>query len=338
MLGVGLVDPDALPGFILALVVGVVGAVVLCVLVASRYAGRLTEPLTRLVRRFDRMGDGVSYESVPVEGPLELAALARSFNSLVHRLQVAEAARQRADESRRDLIANLSHDIRMPLTSLWGFAEALADDEDPGPEARRRYGRIIGQRARELSVLLDDLMELSRLQTTPPADLVPRHLPEVVRQAVIPYADEVQESGRDLVIDIADDLPPVVLDVGLLTRAIENLLRNALTHAVGATWFTVRVALVDGEALVSVEDDGPGIPDAVRSQLFDRYYRGSSRTAVHAGSGLGLAIVREIAHLHGGEVRAQNRPEGGSVFTLRLPVVGRPAGADGRQRASVDDA
>jgi len=301
------------------LLVGLLGAGGLSVWIGSAYARRLTLPLTRLSDHLEQLDEGGSGQTLPVDGADEFAALARSYNKLVRRLAASEESRARADQSRRDLIANLSHDIRMPLTSLKGFAEALADEVDPGPDARRHYAQVIGRRAAELDGLLSDLLDLSRLQTLPEANFVRCDLAEIIREAVIPSAQELPASGIDLEVDLPDEPVFVRADEGLVRRAVENLVQNAVGHATGATCVEVRLRMDSGDAVIEVLDDGPGIPQDLLPRVFDRYYRGTSSTNKTNGSGLGLAIVREIARVHGGEASAENRLTGGAQFTIRLP-------------------
>lgn len=305
--------------------IGLLGAGGLSVWVGSVYARRLTRPLMRLAERLERLDEGGSGQPVPVGGADEIATLARSYNKLVERLAAAEQGRVRADQSRRDLIANLSHDIRMPLTSLKGFAEALADEVDPGPDARRRYVQIIRRRAAELDGLLADLMDLSRLQTLPEANLVRCDLAEIIREAVIPSAEELAASGIELAVDLPDEPVFVQAHEGLVRRAVENLVHNAVGHATGATRVGVGLRIDSRDALIEVFDDGSGIPQDLLPQVFDRYYRGTSSTNNNSGSGLGLAIVREIARVHGGEASAENRLTGGAQFTVRLPYAANSA-------------
>jgi len=301
------------------MLIGLLGAGGLSVWIGSAYARRLTWPLMRLAEHLEGLDEGGTGQTVPVDGADEFAALARSYNKLVGRLAASENSRVLADQSRRDLIANLSHDIRMPLTSLKGFAEALTDEVDPGPDARRRYAQIIGRRAAELDGLLSDLLDLSRLQTLPEANFVRCDLAETIREAVIPSAQELPASGIELEVDLPDEPVFIQADEGLVRRAVENLVQNALGHATGATRVEVRLRMDSGDAVIEVLDDGPGIPQDLLPRVFDRYYRGTSSTNKNNGSGLGLAIVREIARIHGGDASAENRLTGGAQFTVRLP-------------------
>jgi len=297
----------------------VLTAVALALLVGFWYARRLARPLVRLSTELKVAAAGDFTHRIPVRGKDEFATLAQAYNHLVERLTDAEQERTRTEEARRDLVANLSHDLRTPLTSIQGFAERLAEPET-APDERQRYAGLIGSRVAQLNGLLGDLLELSRLQALPEVQRAPTDLAELVRETVIAFLPELEQAGLEVEADLPEDLPPVPADNHLIRRALQNLVVNALRHSGGAT--TLKVGLYrsgSGQAL-EVRDNGKGIPAEELPHLFDRYYRGTSSTARGRGSGLGLAIVRQIAENHGGRIGVLSIPGQGSTFTLWLPL------------------
>lgn len=326
-------------------------------------AWRLSRPLTRLAAELQAAARGDFTRRIPVRGRDELALLAGAFNHLMDRLAAAEAERNRLEAARRDLIANLSHDLRTPLTSLQGFAERLAEADLP-PEVRQRYGAILARRVQELDALIGDLLELSRLQSAPALHPEPFDLAELIREQVIALLPEAEAAGVQVEVDLPEEgTVPVRADRRLVSRAVQNLLVNALRHGRGAgpaaageapgntgepapdgtgvdpgalpdtraagkarvSRVAVRLLRTSGGVGVAVADDGPGIPPEELPFVFDRYYRGTSATARGPGSGLGLAIVRQVAEVHRGRVTVESAPGAGATFTLWLPAETLPA-------------
>lgn len=294
-------------------------AVLISVLAGVWYALWLSRPLVRLSRELQAVAAGDLTRRIPTRGRDEIARLGQAFNSLVARLAEAERERSRIEAARRDLVANLSHDLRTPLTAIQGFAEQLAGD-GLDPAARLRVAGVIRQRVEDLDSLLGDLLELSRLQALPPVRMEPVDLAEAVRERLIAILPEMEQARVTLDAEIPDAPAPVEADPRLIGRALQNLVSNALRHG-GARHLTVRLAREEGEVTITVADDGQGIPPADLPHLFERYYRGTSATAQGRGSGLGLAIVKQIAEHHGGRVTVQTAPGHGTAFRIHLPIV-----------------
>ncbi|HYF92616.1 MAG TPA: HAMP domain-containing sensor histidine kinase [Symbiobacteriaceae bacterium] len=299
----------------------IMAAVVLALLAGFWYARRLAGPLTRLSRELAVAAAGDFSHRILVEGKDEIAALTRAYNNLVERLAAAQEQRSRMEQARRDLVANISHDLRTPLTSIQGFTEAMASD-DTASEARKRYARIIADRIRALDGLLGDLLELSRLQAVPAVKREPVDLPELIREQLIALMPEVEKAGLEIEVDLPEDLPPIPVDARLMGRALQNLLTNAVRHSGGARRIGVSLAPSGAGVAVVVYDDGRGIPQAELPMLFERYYQGTSPTNKKRGVGLGLAIVRQIAENHGGRITVETAEGAGTAFTLWLPMSG----------------
>lgn len=294
-------------------------ALVLCAALGFLVARRLTKPLVALSRGLQAVAGGDYSKRVPVRGRDEFAFLASSYNQLLDKLRATEMERDRIETARRNLVANISHDLRTPLTAIRGFTERMANEETT-LEERRRYAEVVARRVGELDALLGDLLELSRLQALPPMRREPIDLAETVREKLIAALPEIEEAGLELEVDIPDDLPPVPADARLIGRALQNLLDNVLRHGGGAKHVTVSLRRLGDEVALEVGDDGPGIPADELPFLFDRYYQGRSATEKGRGTGLGLAIVKEIAESHGGKVEAETGQGRGIRFRIRLPI------------------
>ncbi|MDM7916250.1 MAG: ATP-binding protein, partial [Candidatus Eisenbacteria bacterium] len=249
---------------------------------------------------------------------------------------------RRLERIRRDFVANVSHELKTPITAIRGYAETLLEDvEDADSETRRRFLGILEKQASRMNRIIEDLLALSRLESTggtiERSCFDPRALAErAVRDA------EGEAARRGVRIDLQTPakpgpLAPLWANEALLERALGNLIDNALKY--GARDGTVRVAVeedVDGAGgggvRFSVADEGPGIPAEHLHRLFERFYRvDKGRSRELGGTGLGLAIVRHIALVHGGEAGVESEEGRGSVFHLRIPRRRPPDSAHARR-------
>jgi len=308
--------------FLWSLVVAGLGGALLAVLLSVLLARRLTRPIGELAGATRRLAGGEPGVAVPVSGSDELAELGRSFNAM-------SAELERARESQRSFLESVSHELKTPLTSIRGYAEALEESAVPAAEG----GRIIAGEADRLERLVFDLLDLARLGragfvterrpvdlTAAAAAVVRRHLPRARELGV-----HLLSEGSDEAWGLADE--------GRLLQAASNLVENALrlTPAGGS----VTVAATPGA--IEVSDTGPGLTPEDLPRAFERFYlhdRYRSERAV--GSGLGLAIVKELAESMGGSVQARTRPgshdggPGGAKFTIRLAPSAAPQAATAR--------
>lgn len=303
-----------------AVAVAAISGVVSLVLVAvlGWLVARNSRALSVAARR---IGAGERLDSAGRYSNSELNALADELVATSAKLAESREREQRIDAARRELVAWISHDLRTPLAGIRVMAEALEDGVAPDPARYHRQMRIQVDR---LSSMVDDLFELSKIDS----DALHLSLEEVSLYDVV--SDTVADlrpasRGRDIRVEapLAQNLA-VMADARELSRAIGNLLMNAIQHTPEGSPITVAVDLVDGRAMVSVIDAGGGIDEADLDRVFEPAWRGSkARTpSTHEGSsvgaGLGLAIVRGIMSAHRGEVAVRNVP-GGCRFDLLLP-------------------
>jgi two-component system, OmpR family, phosphate regulon sensor histidine kinase PhoR len=224
---------------------------------------------------------------------------------------------RRADQMRRDFVANVSHELRTPLTAIRGYVEALAEP-DAGPEDSRRFLAIITRQTDRMERLVKDLLRLARLDAGQETlDLAACDTRALVQSA----AGDIAGDRRRIEITVAPDVQTIRADPAKLHDVLANLVGNAVTYAPEDTPIRIDVQSAGGRIAFSVADEGPGIPEQDLSRVFERFYRvDKSRARDPGGTGLGLAIVKHLVELHGGQVRAENRPEGGARFTITLPA------------------
>jgi two-component system sensor histidine kinase MprB len=261
-----------------------------------------------LARRVDARGDD------------EVGRMAARFNTMLDTLEGSRSALDDSVEAQRRLVADASHELRTPVTSLRTNVEVLLAGDDLPENARRRLLEDVREQTEELSALITDVIELARGEV-PLSGVEDVRLDDLVRDTVARVERHHPGTGFRCTLEssVVDGLPD------RLGRAITNLLDNAAKYGPDDDG-VVEVGVAAGE--VTVRDCGPGVPAAEAPFVFDRFYRGA-RARGRAGSGLGLAIVRQVAEAHGGSVGVEAADGGGAVFRLRLPAV--VEGADERR-------
>ncbi|ANN71227.1 sensor histidine kinase [Bordetella bronchialis] len=311
------------------------GLVALCCLIAGLVAFALiTRPLRRLtavVRDFD--GNEVVATAalraspatpMPPAGGDEIGVLEQAFRQMAARIAEQWRELSRQDQQRRELVANISHDLRTPLTSLHGYLETLLMKADTLDAAdRRRYLETALGQSRKVGRLAQSLFDLARLESgliQPDKEVFV--LPDLVQDVFQKFELAAEARGVRLVAGFDRDLPPVEADVGMIERVLTNLLDNAIRHSPSGGTVDVRMTAADGAAVVTVGDDGPGIPPSLRDGLFTRASAWRAERGQPAGQngGLGLLTVHRILALHGGVIRLVPRADRGAVFEIRLPA------------------
>ncbi|MBN1657759.1 MAG: HAMP domain-containing protein [Anaerolineae bacterium] len=294
-------------------------ALALSVVLAALIAYSISRPLEKVTRAAEEIAAGNYDQQLDVGAPEEVARLATSFNMMSRQIKAAL-------ESQRDLVANVSHELKTPLTSIQGFSQALVDGTAADAAAQARAATIIHDEAGRMRRLVDELLDLARLeggQVSLARELVDAG--KLLRDCAARFAPRASEMGVALVVDVPPDLPAVTGDGDRLEQVVSNLVDNALKHAHGVGGGgQVTLNAVPGEGWLawSVTDNGPGIPRDELARVFERFYQvDRSRARRGHGAGLGLAIAREIVHAHGGRIRAESVEGLGARFTVELPVV-----------------
>jgi signal transduction histidine kinase len=281
-------------------------------LLTAALSRRILRPVEALKTAARRMEAGDLDQRVDARGRDEIGDLARAFNAMAERRAIAERLR-------RDLVSDVAHELRSPVTNLRCQIEALEDGlAQPTPEA-------LGSLAEEvalLTTLIDDLQELAlaeagQLELDPGA----LALTAEVERAVKALRPRLTEKDLRLDVDLPPDLPDVRADARRLAQILRNLLENALTHTPPGGMIRLRGRETGREVEITIEDSGPGIAAEHLPFLFERFYRtDASRSRATGGAGLGLAIVKQLAAAHGGRVWATSEPGRGAVFGFSLPA------------------
>jgi len=294
----------------LVLVLVALGGIALAALLGRLVAGRAVEPLGALTRTAEEVADTQDLgRRIDLEGPDEIGRLATSFNAMLAALQRSVARLDRSLQAQRQLIADASHELRTPVTSLRTNLEILQANPDLDRARRVQILARATAQTEELTALMGDLIDLAR-GDAPDGAREPVRLDELVEEAI--ERSRRHAPAQPFHADLAETV--VLGSPARLGHALHNLLDNAVTWGGGRP---VDVRLRPGELVV--RDRGPGFaPDEV-GQVFDRFFRGA-HARDRPGSGLGLSIVRQVAESHGGTVEARNADGGGAEVVLRLPA------------------
>jgi signal transduction histidine kinase len=310
-----------------ALLVVTVAAGTVGLVTALALGQRVAAASTSLGDLAQRIGDdGAAAPSLVrggPRGPSELVRLAAELEGALARLAETREQAAAAEDSRRQLVAWVSHDLRTPLAGIRAMVEALEDGVVDDAETVARYYRTMGRETDRLAGLVDDLFELSRIQAgAVNLDLEQIALDELISDAVAGVSMAAGAKGIDLRGEVATPTPVVELSIPEMARVVRNLLDNAIRHTPrgGTIWVDAGIDEDRQAALVSVRDGCGGIPAPDLPRVFELAYRGdAARTPGDGGAGLGLAVARGLVEAHHGEISVQNEGQG-CRFTISLPL------------------
>ncbi len=309
---------------------GVIGGSVLALLAGLALARRAMAPiaeLTAAAREIERTRDPSMRMPQP-EADDEVRELARTLEGMLEALDTARTETEASLQRQREFVADASHELRTPLTSVLANLELLADhlDGDAGDAARSAL-----RSSNRMRRLVANLLLLARAD----ANRAAPHRPTDLAEVLVEVAAELEPVTGDHELSVSTHGPAVVLGAqDELHRLALNLMENALRHTPPGTHVHAALGRDGDEVVLTVEDDGPGIPAAIRERLFDRFVRGQGDSG--GGSGLGLAIVRAVVSSHGGTVVVDDAPHGGARFTVRLPSADAVAPPSGEATTETD--
>jgi len=287
----------------------------------------LVRPLRRMAADVSSIGEGSYHIRLPESGDDEFSSLSGAINAMTERVQLSIDSLRETDRVRRELVANVGHDLRTPLAAITAHleeaerlrGEGRVREADQAIVSARRQGKVLG-------ALVNDLFELSRLESSVPRlHLEPVLIPEIISDAISSNKRAALEQEVGLAVNLADNLPVLEADGSRVLRLLNNLISNAIRYAPAKSQVTISAFVQDGHLEICVEDRGEGIEPEALAQLFDRYYRGThartrSEPNEYDGTGLGLAISKAIAEAHGGTLAASSVRGEGTVFTTWLPL------------------
>jgi two-component system sensor histidine kinase BaeS len=273
----------------------------------------------------ERLGAGDLDARAPEQGGDEVAAVARSFNRMAADLAQRTRALEAADNARRKLLADVSHELMTPLTAMRGYLETLSmsELEIDGP-TRDRYLQIVSEETHRLERIVGDLLDLARLEGGGTAFRHERvDVASLFDRVAARHERELHQQGVQLESHVGPLAEQIVGDPDRLEQALQNLAANALRHTPDGGRITLSSAHETDGIRLTVRDTGPGIPPEHLPLIFDRFYKADAARKAAGGSGLGLSIVKTIVERHGGTITARN--DGGAIFEIVLPSVRQKA-------------
>jgi len=270
-------------------------------------------PLGQLTHASEGMAQGNYNQEIAVEGSDEVVRLAASFNKMAREVK-------RSQQMQRDFVANVSHELKTPLTSIQGFSQAMLDGATKGEEAYRRAAHIINEEAQRMIRLVSELLDLSQIESGQVAMArEPVDLAELLRRCVARFESRAKEAGLGLELDLPSPLT-VLGDADRLERVFANLLDNAIKNTPEGGTISILARQGGPQAIeVTVADTGVGIPPEDLPRIFERFYRVDKSRAA-GGTGLGLSIAKEIVEAHGGQIRVSSELGKGTQFVVALPT------------------
>jgi signal transduction histidine kinase len=288
----------------------IAGGIALAItLILSR---RILSPIKALTTAARGLGEGDLSQRVHVKDKSEVGELAQAFNSMASNLE-------RAEQLQRNMVADVAHELRTPLSNLRGYLEAVRDGLIK-PDADTI--RSLDEEAILLSRLVDDLQELSLAEAGKlKLACQVEDISELINQAIAAVRAQAEAKGVSVTTDLPDELPSVNIDSYQISQVLHNLLDNAVAHTAKGDSITVTAEQQSKWVEVAVIDTGEGIPAEDLPNIFERFYRvDKSRTRATGGSGLGLTIAKRLVEAHGGKIEAQSEPGKGSRFTFTIPI------------------
>jgi signal transduction histidine kinase len=299
--------------------------VALAVILFSLLLARsLTRPLESLTVAADQMRRGdYTTRTNPPKSKDELERLAVTFNAMADTIESDVNELRRQEQLRRDLLANIAHDLATPLTAIQGFSEALADGVIVDEEARQETAQLIGREVQRLRRMVSDVQDMTSLDSgRARLELAPLDLQALVDETLAVIGPECEQGGITLRNEIDPQTAPVLADSDRITQVLLNLLDNARRHTPAGGAIAVSAHPLGKMLRVCVSDSGTGIDAADLPYIFERFYRvDRARTASAGGSGLGLSIVKAIITAHGGTISAESSAGQGTRIYFSLPLV-----------------
>jgi len=287
---------------------------IIALLLGFWIARSFADPLQRMTDMAKLFSTGNYKQRLIIDRQDEIGELATSLNTL------AQTAEQR-EAVRRDFVANASHELKTPVTAIQGIAETLLDDENMDAKTHQRFIQKVSDQSIRLSQLVSDLLALSRLEADETESFATVDLKEIIVDSCNALQVIAKEKNILLETEISETNIILFADEKSLSQSIVNLVDNAIKYTLEEGKITVRLNVINDNAVIEVEDNGIGIAEDEQQRIFERFYRvDKARSRTLGGTGLGLSIVKHIAFRHKGHISLESTLEQGSLFRITLPL------------------
>ncbi len=294
----------------------IVFALVLMIIVAYLFSRSLVKPMLSLVEDIDDLKNGIYDKKANKKGIFK--DVSKNINNLSSVLKENEIQRKEVDKAKEEWIANISHDLKTPLSSIKGYAELLKGDEyEINIEEAKRYGSAILDNSNYIQDLVNDLSLVYKLKNKViPINFKEENLISLIKESIIDLLNNSKYSDREINLNYYDENVIVNCDKKYLKRAINNLIINSLEHNSKDTIVDVSIQKKDTSIFIKIEDNGQGIRKEDLKNIFNRYYKGVTTSSSSNGSGLGMAIAKEVIECHGGSINLESEPGIGTKIII----------------------
>ncbi|GAB6169831.1 HAMP domain-containing sensor histidine kinase [Clostridium carnis] len=276
-------------------------------------------PLRKIQRGINSMTSGDYNVRLNFNTYKEVDIIKDSFNFMVKKLQEAENSKKEVEKSKKSMIRDIAHDIKTPITSIMGYSKALVDGRVEDKEEQKVYLEYIYNKTLRLNYLINELFLFTKIDSLEYKIILKREeIGDFIREIAALYYGEMEENGFDLVLDIEE---PIYCNIAAkeLERAIGNLIINSLKYNDAGTTLSISLKEEEKEIIIIVSDNGKGMKESLRENIFYEFVRGDISRNSSGGSGLGLAITKKIVEMHKGKIELKSEINKGSTFTIKLP-------------------
>ncbi len=281
----------------------------------------LMKSLRDVIQTVRKFSEGDLNSRIPIRSKGELAELSKTVNTMADTILRNIDELKEVDKLRRDLIANISHDIRTPISIIHGYVETLIMKHDSlDAQKQREYLQTVIKSTERLKRLMTDLFELSKLESRQvKPKMEPIFMFDLLQDISRKYTLVAQERNIDLETELPSKMPVVLADIALIERVLQNLIDNALNYTPENGKVKIKMTEVQRQVNISVTNTGPGIASNDLPKIFDRYYKVENNSS--HGTGLGLAIVKNILEIHQTDIDVKSEQQGNTIFSFNLPLV-----------------
>lgn len=298
-----------------------VGMILLLIIVYSYWvARRIRKPLRIITLGLKQMIQGNYDTRIALYAEKEFSQIGETFNYMADVIEKTTKEKRQAEESKKRMMVDLSHDLKTPITSIQGFAQALVEGRGEDEERQKRYLSYIYNKSSQVTKLIQNMLELLKIDS-PDFLLRMEHqeLGEFIREIIADTYGEIEQKNFVLHLNVPEEDVFLNFDAELLSSVVHNLISNALIYNPPGTHLRVEVIPLEKEVTIEIADTGVGIPEELWSTMFDPFVRGDKARTASGGTGLGLSIAMKNTEKMGGTLHLSRRKKEPTVFTIRIP-------------------